>query len=82
MVGAYLKGATMTTKTPPATPEIARDERQGYASYINGRCPDIDGCPYPMGPEREAWLRGFRLSAASPHAVVIAWPAARQARSA
>lgn len=55
----------MTTRTPPTTPEIARAERQGYAAYINGRHPDIDGCPYPQGPLREAWLRGFRLSAAS-----------------
>ena len=33
----------MTTRTPPATPEIARAERQGYAACINGR--ERDACP-------------------------------------
>jgi ribosome modulation factor len=69
----------MTARTPPATPDIARAERQGYASYINGRNPDIDGCPYPKGPLREAWLRGFRLSEASPHAVLHGPPFAEVA---
>ena len=59
----------MTTRTPPTTPEIAAAERRGYASYINGR--ERDACPYPPGAERDGWLRGYDLSAASPHAVLI-----------
>jgi len=62
----------MTTRTPPATPEIAAAERRGYASYINGR--ERDACPYPPGAERDGWLRGYDLSAASPHAVLIIGP--------
>ena len=52
-------------------------ERQGYASYINGRA--RDACPYPPGAERDGWLRGYDLSAASPHAVLFTWPVARRA---
>ena len=66
---------SMTARMPPATPEIAAAERRGYASFINGR--ERDACPYPPGAERDGWLRGYDLSAASPHAVLFTWPAAR-----
>ena len=44
-------------------------ERRGWAAFINGRA-RVE-CPYPDGPEREAWFRGYDLSAAQPHAVLL-----------
>ncbi len=52
----------------PNEANIEMAERRGWAAYINGR--GLGQCPYPEGPEQDAWLRGYTRSALSPHAVL------------
>ena len=53
----------------PNNADLELAERRGWASFICGT--DRSDCPYEHGPEREAWLRGYDLSAAQPHAVLL-----------
>jgi len=50
-------------------PKIEEAERRGYAAFINGK--GLKDCPMENDEEKSAWVRGFNLSASTPHGVLL-----------